>query len=150
MDNVRYVPNTHIPEALIGRLLHLIDIGVVIEHLLHLPQVHFTGYHIDNVPAGPQHTAEFLDGQRREAVDEQVYGPVCRRQAVGGGHSELHIFLPLSRQTQYGLGDIDPGHHRRLPGLTQGTIDARGVVALAAAVVQHRRGIAGHLHSELT
>ena len=64
MDNVRYVPNTHIPEALIGCLLHLIDIGVVIEHLLHLPQVHFSGHHIDKVPAGLQHAAEFLDGQR--------------------------------------------------------------------------------------
>ena len=139
-----------VTEAFVGRLLHLVGVGVVIEHLLHLPQVHGGGYDIQEVTLRPEHAAEFLDGQRGKAVEQQVDALLRHRQVIGGGHGKLHTFFPLGGQPQDELGDIRTRHPGRFPGIAQGLIDGGGVVSLAAAAVQHRRGGAGQGDRKLT
>ena len=150
MQHAGYMVDAQVPEALVGRLLHLVGVGVLVEHLLHLPQVHGAGHHIHKAATRTQHPAEFLDGQRGEAVHQQVDAAVRHRQTVGGRHGEVDALFPPGSQPEDGLGDVDTGHVGRFARRAQRLIDTGGVVALAAAVVQHRRGIAGQLHSKLT
>ena len=150
MDDILHMADGDVAEALVGRLLHLVGVGVVVEHLLHLPQVHGGGDDIQKVALRPQHPAEFLDGQRGKAVEQQVDALLRHRQVVGGGHGELHTLLPLGGQPQDELGDIRTRHPGRFPGIAQGAVDGGGVVPLAAAAVQHRRRVAGQGDGKLT
>ena len=142
-DAVLHMADLGVGEAFVGSLLHLVGIGVVIEHLLQLPQVLFRRHHIEKRAAGPERPLEFLQRQRGEAVEQQIDRPVCHRQVIGGGYGELHILFPLGGPAEDGLGDVRPRHAGGLPGVPQRPVDGAGVVSLAAAGVQHRRMLRG-------
>ena len=150
MDGVLHVADGDVAKAAVGRLLHLVGVGAVIEHLLHLPEVHGGGDHVEEVTLRPQDAAEFLDGQRGEAVQQQVDTSVRHRQAVGGGHSQLQRMFPLGGQPENEFGDVCTGHAGRFTGLTQGTVDGGGVISLAAAAVQHCGSVAGQRNGKFT
>ena len=62
-----------VPEALLGGLPLLVGVGAVVEDGLHLPEMLRPGNHIKEVPAGPQHPTELLDGQGGEAVQQHIH-----------------------------------------------------------------------------
>ena len=66
--DILHMADGDVAKAAVGRLLHLVGVGAVIEHLLHLPEVHGGGDHVEEVALRPQDAAEFLNGQRGEAV----------------------------------------------------------------------------------
>ena len=86
--------------------------------------------------------------QRIAAIADFACHTVRHGEAVGRGHGKLHALLPSGGPAQAALGDIHPRHPGRPPCGGQGGVDARGVVALAAARVQHSGGRAGVLQHQ--
>ena len=139
-DRAVHRDDRFIGEALIGRLLFLVAVGTVIEHLLHLPQVVRCRDHVEEEAAGAQHPSELLQGQGGKAVEQHVHRLVCQRQMIGGRHGELHRLLPLCRIAQDRFGNVDACHFWRFSGIAEGAIQPGGIVALTASGVQdHRR-----------
>ena len=83
MEREVHRDDIRVSEALIRSFLFLVGIGGVVENLLQLPQVPRPRHHIEEIPAGLQNAAEFVNGQRGEAVQQNVCGPIREGQVIG-------------------------------------------------------------------
>ena len=135
MEGEVHRDDIRVSEALIRGFLFLVGIGGVVENLLQLPQVPRPRHHIEEIPAGLQNAAEFVNGQRGEAVQQNVCGPIREGQVIAGGHCKFDVLIPLGSQPQNEFGDVNACHAGRFPGSRQGLVDAGGVISLAASGV---------------
>ena len=131
-----------IGEPLIGGPLFLIGIGTVVEDLLQLPEVVRSGHHVEEVPARPQHSPEFLQRQGRSSPAEC---PPRRPPPAGGRRRPQPTQCPSPAWRRIG----EWAWKCRFPpsgGFSrggQGPEDAGGVESLAAAHVPDHRRFAG-------
>ena len=98
VDRLLDMADRDVAEALIRRLLDLVGIGLLIEHLLHLPQVHRRGDDVEECPARAQHAPELVERERGEAVEQQVDRRVRHREVVRRGDGEFHALFRASPQ----------------------------------------------------
>ena len=85
--------------------------------------------------AQAEYAAEFVNGQRGEAVQQNVCGPIREGQVIAGGHCKFDVLIPLGSQPQNEFGDVNACHAGRFPGSRQGLVNAGGVISLAASGV---------------
>ena len=116
--------------------LHRILIGLLVQDLLHLPQVPGGGDGVAEQPARAEDPGELVDSQGGEDVRQYIGTAAGQRQAVDRRHGELSLRDPLRRPAQSGLGQVHPGDS----GAGQGLGQSGGVIALAAPAVQNDGG----------
>jgi len=117
-----------------------IFVGVIVENLLHLPQMALGGNDIDKVAAGEKDSGELLHAQGRENVGQQVDTCIRHGQAISGGYGELGFLQSFGGPPDGKFGDVDTGNLRRFACAAQCLKQAGGIVPFAAAAVKQDRG----------
>ena len=98
--------------------------------------------------AGPQHPGKFPGGAGSKDIQNQIAAFGQNRQAEGTGHHRLLGKRAAGNRLGGIPRNINGCNVRRLAGLGQRLRNALGVIALAAAGIQHGAGRRGVLHSQ--
>jgi hypothetical protein len=83
MDHSIHRNDGLIGKTVVGGLLFLVGIGIVIEDLLHFPQMFRRGNHIQEGAAGFQNPQEFFQCQRGKTVQQDIDAFIGNRQVIG-------------------------------------------------------------------